>query len=222
MRLLLLFACVAPVVAGSHVYTILPAAGSRLALVVEKTGLMSGRQHLFLFERYRGTLDYDPEAPERSRVDLVIEASSAVCKDTWVSAKDLQKIQKYALADMLDASQHPELHFASTAITRRGAATYLVEGMLTIRGIARPVVVNVTVDPDVSAVDGSAVVKMRDYGLKPPTAALGAIGTRNEMKVDFRLLPVPTASSSPAAGRRTRVDRLGAQVHQTEWRISPC
>jgi hypothetical protein len=37
------------------------------------------------------------------------------------------------------------------------------------------------------SIAGSGEVKLRDYGLKPPSAALGAIGTKNEMAVSFRL-----------------------------------
>ncbi|MBK5292524.1 MAG: YceI family protein [Acidobacteriia bacterium] len=32
---------------------------------------------------------------------------------------------------------------------------------------------------------GSSVVRMRDFGLKPPSALLGALGTRDEMDVRF-------------------------------------
>ena len=35
------------------------------------------------------------------------EAASAVCKDTWVSAGDLSKIQAAALKDMLAACRYP-------------------------------------------------------------------------------------------------------------------
>ena len=36
---------------------------------------------------------------------------------------------------------------------------------------------------------GRAVVRLKDYALKPPSAALGTIGTKNEMTVEFLLLP---------------------------------
>ena len=178
---------------GGATYTIRPAAGTRFVLTVEKTGLMSGKKHLFLFERYRGTLVYDGAAPERSRVELAIDSSSAVCQDTWVSEKDLKKIQKYALEDMLAAARYPELHFTSTAIARKDENSYEVQGMLTIRGTAKPANVMVTLHggaDSISSISGSAVVRMKDYGLKPPSAALGTIGTKSEMKVDFQLAPM--------------------------------
>jgi hypothetical protein len=35
---------------------------------------------------------------------------------------------------------------------------------------------------------GTATVRMTDYGLKPPTAALGTIGTKPEMAFAFTLV----------------------------------
>ena len=189
--LTLAFAAVIANAASVH-YEIQPTGNSRLVLTVEKTGLMSGKKHLFLFERYVGTLSYDAASPERSRVDLSIEAASAVCKDTWVSEKDRNKIQEVALRDMLAAETYPKLLFSSASVTRKGANSFDVQGMLTIRGIAKPATVSVVVhslDERISSVAGQAIVRLKDYGLKPPSAVLGAIGTKNEMTVEFLLAP---------------------------------
>lgn len=164
-----------------------PAAGTRFALEVEKTGLMSGKKHLFLFERYSGVLRLDAAAPEKSSIQLEIESRSAVLKDDWVSAKDAQKIADYAQMQMLDSAKYPLLKFASTAITARGNGVYDVLGMLTIRNVTQPVLVTVTEKAGVC--EGQAVVKLSDFKLKPAGALLGAIGTRNEMKVSFLLRP---------------------------------
>ncbi|MCC6860310.1 MAG: YceI family protein [Bryobacterales bacterium] len=191
----LLLACACLLPAAPKAYEIRPAGGSRFALQVEKTGLMSGRKHLFLFERYHGAVFYDAASPEHSRVELTVEAASAVCRDTWVSEKDLKKIQEYALHDMLAAEKYPELRFISTGVKRKDGKSFEVEGDLTIRGIARPVNISVTAEEGadgLAAVSGRAIVRMKDYGLKPPRAALGTIGTKNEMTVEFRL---------PLAGR---------------------
>jgi hypothetical protein len=39
----------------------------------------------------------------------------------------------------------------------------------------------------VIAVSGRATVRLHDYGIKPPKAALGAIGTKDEVIIEFRL-----------------------------------
>jgi polyisoprenoid-binding protein YceI len=179
-------------VAEAAVYELRPASGSRFALMIQKTGLLSGKTHVFLFERYQGTLVYDPAFPENSRVELAIDAASAVCQDTWVSENDRKKIQDYALHDMLAVEQYRQIHFTSTGAVRTGEKSFDVPGMLTIRGLAVPVTVSVAVEthPDgLASVAGQAVVRMKDYALKPPRAAFGTIGTRNEMTVEFLLLP---------------------------------
>jgi len=164
-----------------------PAEGTRFALEVEKTGLLSGKKHLFLFERYSGTLQLDPAAPEKSSILLEIESRSAVLKDDWVSAKDAKKIADYAQMQMLDSAKFPLLKFASTRITSRGNNTYDVAGNLTIRDVTRPVLIVVTEKDGVC--EGTAAVKLSDFKLKPAGALLGAIGTKDEMKVSFLLRP---------------------------------
>src|SRR5262245_24711718 len=94
------FVCVAVFLASAvtasgdpGTFEIRPADGSRLELVVEKTGFMRGKKHLFRFERYEGRVQYDAQNPARSRIELAIESASASCKDTWLSAKDLKKVE---------------------------------------------------------------------------------------------------------------------------------
>ena len=172
-------------------YAIAPDPAAQLSLEVYKTGLMSGKKHLFVFEKYKGELVYDPQHLTASSVHLEIEAASAVCKDTWVSAGDLRKIQTAALNDMLAANRYPRLTFHSTRIVETAPGRYDVEGSLTIRGVAKPAVIHVRVDAGrVPRFEGESEIKLRDYGLKPPSAALGAVGTKNEMKVSFVLVAI--------------------------------
>jgi polyisoprenoid-binding protein YceI len=189
-----LLALLIPLAAEPIPYAIRPAQGNRLALEVEKTGLLSGKKHLFLYERYQGRLEYDAQAPEKSRIELSIEGASAVCQDTWVKAKDLKPIQEMAL-ELMAVQQHPALHFLSRRVGRIGANQYEVTGDLTIRGVTKPASVLVTLQPEGAApvFSGTATVKMKDYGIKPPSAALGLVGTKDEMRVHFRLVAQPAS-----------------------------
>jgi polyisoprenoid-binding protein YceI len=176
-------------------YEFRPAAGGRFALIVEKTGLWSGKKHIFEFERYSAKASFDRSAPEKSQVEFRVEANSATCKDAWVSEKDRRTVLAYMLNDMLEAEKHPQLVFRSTKVARTGERSYDLDGLLTVRGIEKPAKVAVTVeerDGAIGAVIGRSVVLIKDYGLKPPKAALGAIGTKNEMTVEFRLIAAGT------------------------------
>jgi polyisoprenoid-binding protein YceI len=177
-----------PLAAAAVTYQIGPAPGSRLSLEVYKSGLWNGRMHSFTFERYRGSLVYDAEAPQKSQVRFTVDAASIALHDTWVSEKDRAKIVKFALTEMLHAERYPELEFTSTRVAPAGVGHFEVQGTLGMAGISKPVSVQVTLGADLS-IQGSAKLKMTDWGMKPPSAALGAIGTRDEMSVAFVLKP---------------------------------
>jgi polyisoprenoid-binding protein YceI len=189
MRLFFLLLAASLVYGETITFQIAPSPENRLALEVEKSGLMRGKKHLFLFNRYKGTLAWDAAAPADSKAELVIDAASIDCKDTWVSAKDLKKIQEHALNEMLDAARHPEITFVSAKVTPAGEGQFTVDGVLTIRGMARPVSMSVTAHPG-PRFDGAATIRMTAYGMKPPSAALGTIGTKDEMSFRFSVIPL--------------------------------
>ena len=176
--------------AESLTYEILPADGARFTLEVFKTRLMSGKKHLFVAQRYRGQLAYEAAAPEKSQVAITVEAASLICQDDWVKPKDLKKIQDLTFSEMLAVDRYAEITFRARSIRPQGDGKFEVEGDLTIRGITRPVLLRATLKPGTNGelrIAGSSTVKMTDYGLKPPSAAFGMIGTKDEMAVSFDL-----------------------------------
>lgn len=178
--------------AASIDYRIQPSPETRFALEVAKTGLMSGKKHLFVFERYTGQLQYDKDKLSDSRVELEIEANSAVVKDTWIGEKDKKDVLKYALGDMLAAAQHPALKFVSTRVESVGPNLFKVFGTLEIRGIPKPAEVHVSINDTDGALglEGTSAIKLSTWGIKPRSATLGLIGTKDEMKVLFTLRAV--------------------------------
>ena len=182
-----------PIFAEAAHYRIQPNESNRLELRVAKTGLYRGKVHVFVFPQYSGTLDYDPQKPESSRVSFTLVVKDIKLTDTWLSEKDFKSVQEYALKDMLDAERYPEITFASADVKFLSAAQFEMRGALTIRGISKPASVLVTIEPGSSAprFQGQSTVRLTDYGLKPPKAALGLIGTENDMKFSFSLIAVP-------------------------------
>src|SRR5262249_4037120 len=118
--------------AEAATYEIRPTPTSHLELTVEKTGFLRGKRHLFTFDRYEATLTFDPSKADVATVNLSIESGSALCRDTWVSAKDLKSIQEYALKDMLAVERFPKITFRSASVRKVGEG-YEVSGTLTIR-----------------------------------------------------------------------------------------
>lgn len=99
------------------------------------------------FDRAQGTLDWKQGGMEASTVDVSIDASSV---DTNVPLLD--KLVKGP--DMFDAANHPAIRFVSSGVVRTGNAESRLEGNLTIRGVTRPV----TLD-----------MKFNGYGVDPLT-----------------------------------------------------
>ena len=170
-------------------YQIRPSAESTLTLEVSKTGLMAGKKHLMFFEKYTGEVDYDSQNLEKSTVQLTMEAGSVTCKDTWVKKKeDRKKVVDAAVNGMMAASQYPQLTFSSTRISAKGKGQFEIQGQLTVRGITKPITFVAAAKPsgiERLEIDGDAQINLKDYGLKPPSALLGLIGTKSKMTLRF-------------------------------------
>jgi polyisoprenoid-binding protein YceI len=96
---------------------------------------------------------------------------------------------------MLAAKQHPSMTFVGNTIRPLGGDRFEVQGTLSIRGLAKPVLVTVqwnATDPRALRIEGSATIRLTDYNLKPPSALLGAIGTKNEMALSFLVIATKT------------------------------
>ncbi len=89
------------------------------------------------FDDFDGTVVFDPEKPENSKVDVTIKTASV---DSDVPAFD----DHLKSADFFNAEKHPEITFVSTAARKTGAKTGQVDGDLTINGVTKPVTLDVT------------------------------------------------------------------------------
>ncbi len=88
------------------------------------------------FSGATGEIEFDPERPEAGGVVLRIPAAS-------VNTGEDRRDAHLRSADFLDAETHPDIVFASTKVTARGKDRFVVEGDLTMRGVTRPVSVDV-------------------------------------------------------------------------------
>jgi polyisoprenoid-binding protein YceI len=88
------------------------------------------------FKNVQGTLEFDPADPRTLAVETVIDAKTCW---TGVDARD----NHLRSADFLLCEQFPEIRFKSTSVEEVGPVDYRVTGDLTIRGVARPVILKV-------------------------------------------------------------------------------
>jgi polyisoprenoid-binding protein YceI len=118
------------------------------------------------FTKYSGVAKLDDADPTRSSVDVTIDASSI---DTRVADRDAH----LRSPDFLDAANHPTLTFKSTKVAKAGKDRLKVTGDLTLRGVTKPVTLDVTTTPEVKGMAGetrrgfSAVTKVsrKAFGL---------------------------------------------------------
>jgi polyisoprenoid-binding protein YceI len=77
-------------------------------------------------------LEFDPADPARSRVEAVIDA-----RGLWSGEPDRDTHLKSP--DFLDVERFPEITFRGSEVRLRGANEAFVLGDLTLRGVTRPV-----------------------------------------------------------------------------------
>jgi len=84
------------------------------------------------FGDVHGTLDFDPDEPEKSKVEVDIDAAK-IC--TGEEARD----EHLRSADFLDTDNHPKITFRGTEVEVIGENEFIVTGELTLRGVTNTV-----------------------------------------------------------------------------------
>jgi polyisoprenoid-binding protein YceI len=119
------------------------------------------------FADFSGTIQFNDAAPEQSSVSLTIQAASI---DTKTTDRDAHLRSE----DFFFVERHPEITFVSSSITKNGRDDYDVRGMLTIRGVAKEISLQVTFlghakDPWGNArlgFEADTTINRKDFGLK--------------------------------------------------------
>jgi polyisoprenoid-binding protein YceI len=90
-----------------------------------------------LFESFDIQVNLDTEHPENAGVEVTIDASS-------INSRDPQRDGHLKSPDFLDVENYPSVTFKSTRVERTGDNQAKLYGDLTIRDVAKPVVLDVT------------------------------------------------------------------------------
>lgn len=119
------------------------------------------------FDKLSGTLNFDPNQPEKSAVSITMDMTSL---DT-PSGELNNELKGTAV---FDAAAFPTASFKSTAVTRTGPDSGKITGDLTIKGVTRPVTLDVVFgggepnplgDSYALGFRGTATIKRSDFGL---------------------------------------------------------
>ena len=127
------------------------------------------------FNRMEGALRFDPEDPAASQLGVTIDTASA---DT--PSGELNEILQGR--DWFDVERFPTARFESTAVSVTGADTGTVTGNLTLRGITKPVTLDVTFRGGANNLltgaftlgfEASGVLKRTEFGMGSLVPAIG-------------------------------------------------
>ena len=85
-----------------------------------------------VFRSFDGTVVTSGDDFEGARIDAAVSVASVY---TGIPARD----EELTKLSFFDAEHHPELLFESTSFEHVGDSTYAITGMLTIRGVTKPI-----------------------------------------------------------------------------------
>lgn len=114
-----------------------------------------------------GTITYDPENVGQSSVNVTIPLSGM---ESHVARFN----EHLRGSDFFDAEKYPVFTFASTGVEAAGSDKLRVSGDLTVHGVSRPVVMDVTINKvgvqpmakrPAAGFDATTTIKRSDFGL---------------------------------------------------------
>ena len=153
------------------------------------------------FSGVEGSIDYDPDNPTQSKIDVVIDASK-------INTLDEQRDTHLKSPDFLHVEEHPTITFRSTKIESAGEGEWKITGDLTIHGVTKQVVLN-TEGPTPEGKDpfgnirigASATTKIKrsDFGLKwNAPLETGGILIGDELKIELEVSAIKAQSATAA------------------------
>jgi polyisoprenoid-binding protein YceI len=172
-------------------------AASQVTIRVGKAGVFSfvaGHTHQVVGPLESGEVEFDPDDPSRSRVQLTIAAAALQVSPKDEPEGDAPMVQETMDSDrVLDVQHYPRLSFQSTAVAvksrRPTTLALVVDGLLTIRAVTRPVSVPVDVElaGGMLTATGRLTVKQTAYGIKPVSVA-GVVAVKDALDITFRIV----------------------------------
>lgn len=155
------------------------------------------------FQKVSGKVSYDPKKPEATVIEVTIDTTS-------INTRDPKRDGHLKAPDFFDAEKFPTATFKSTKVEKAGAGKLKVVGDLTIKGITKPVTLEVS-GPSAEAkspwgqsvVAASAVGKInrKDFGMSWNKTLDGGgllVGETVDLAIDAELIK----KEAPAAATK--------------------
>lgn len=154
------------------------------------------------FKQYRATVDLDPDDFTRSSFEGEIDVAGI---DTGNGQRD----EHLRTSDFFDAPNHPKITFKSTRIERKRDGEYVVHGDITIRGVTKPIALDVEFHgvsrnpwgQTVAGLSAKGTIHRKEFGVSYNAvleAGGVAIGEKVTIEIDAELVAPQVAAAEPA------------------------
>ena len=151
-----------------------------------KDGLLARLAHDLKLQVERFSIEVD-DAPHQIKATFDPSSIQVVCAQidgrddpSTLSKGDKKKIYDNVTKDVLRIRKYPEIRFDSTNVVERGDG-FAVEGTLQIYGKSRTIQTSVRADGDRWVTE--LKLHQPDFGIKPFSAALGALKVKPDVMV---------------------------------------
>jgi len=152
------------------------------------------------FERFSAVVNANDDHPERSAIQVKIEADS-------INTREAQRDAHLRSADFLNAEEYPEIVFESTTIEPLSDHHGKMHGVLTIRGVTRPVVLDVAYAGQyqnpwgavVAGFSASTKINRKEWGLTWNVALEAGgwlVGDEISINIEVELMKQPEAQQT--------------------------
>jgi len=156
------------------------------------------------FRKYGGTVRLDPKDFARSSFEGEVDVASI---DTGVADRDTHLRSN----DFFDAPHHPKITFKSSRIESKGEGEYVVHGDITIRGVTKPLALDVefhgtSKNPygkTVAGLTASGSINRKDFGVSfnalLETGGV-AVGEKVKLELEVEVVYAEDAVAAAPAG----------------------
>jgi len=157
------------------------AARSKITIHVGKSGIFSaaGHEHEVSAPIAEGAIDASGDGHIWFRVEAA--------KMQVLPEKDQAAVQKDMQEKVLEIAKFPDIRFQSVMVKKLGDGKWQVTGNLRLHGHVDPVTAEVRLEGQ--AYSGQTTLKQSQFGIKPMSAAGGTVKVKDELKIDFLIVP---------------------------------
>jgi len=160
------------------------------------------------FSNFDGTVNIDEQHPQNSSVEVTVQLDS-------ISTNESKRDAHLRSADFFDVESNPTMTFKSTRIEETDPEHFKLHGDLTIKGVTKPIVLNVTKEGEakspfggsrVFAFSAESTINRKDWGLGWNVALEAGgwlVSEQIKIVVEAEVVEQPAAAAAEAEAEAT-------------------